>query len=102
LREIINSSSDNAIRHSGKAPDIELGWQQTGEGNKFWVRDKGAGVPVEKRRSLFQPLHRLHEPSAPRGLGLPIVERLVSLNCGQCGYEAVVPSGSTFFFSLPR
>jgi signal transduction histidine kinase len=92
---------DNAIRHSGESPKIELGWEQAGDGNKFWVRDNGPGVPTEKRRSLFHPYHRLHEPSAPRGLGLPIVERLVKLQGGQCGHEAGTQDGSTFFFTLP-
>ncbi len=93
---------DNALRHSGKAPVVELGWQQEDDATKFWVRDHGSGVPPDKRQSLFQPFHRLHEPSAPRGLGLPIVERLVSIHGGECGYEGVEPHGSLFFFRLPR
>jgi K+-sensing histidine kinase KdpD len=93
---------ENAIRHSGKAPRIELGWEEAGDGNKFWVRDYGPGVPPAKQRSLFYPFHRLHEPSAARGLGLPIVERLVRLQGGRCGYEAGTPAGSCFFFTLAR
>jgi K+-sensing histidine kinase KdpD len=92
---------DNAIRHSGKAPRIELGFEPAGEGHKFWVRDHGTGVPPAKRRSLYHPFHRLHEPSAPRGLGLSIVERLVGFQGGSCGFEAGDPVGSTFFFTLP-
>jgi K+-sensing histidine kinase KdpD len=92
---------DNAIRHSGTAPKIALGWDPSGDGNRFWVRDSGGGLAPEKRRSLFQPFHRLHEPSAPRGLGLPIVERLVKIQGGQCGYEDGNPTGSTFYFTLP-
>jgi signal transduction histidine kinase len=92
---------ENAIRHSGASPRIELGWDQTGESSRFWVRDAGPGVPAEKRRFLFQPFNRMHEPSAPRGLGLSIVERLVKLQGGQCGYEPGVPTGACFFFTLP-
>jgi K+-sensing histidine kinase KdpD len=92
---------DNAIRHSGKAPIIELGWEQVNGSNKFWVRDNGSGIVREKRKLLFEPFHRLHVPSAPRGLGLPTVERLVTIQGGRCGYEAVEPSGSIFFFTLP-
>jgi K+-sensing histidine kinase KdpD len=93
---------ENALRHSGKSPRIELGWGQEGETTKYWVRDGGPGIPVEKQRSLFFPFHRLHEPSAARGLGLPIVGRLVHLLGGTCGYEPAEPSGSCFFFKLPR
>jgi signal transduction histidine kinase len=95
---------DNAVRHSGKAPKIEVGWEAAAAdgGGKFWVRDQGPGILPEKQRFLFFPFHRLHEPSAPKGLGLPIVDRLVGLQGGRCGYESVTPSGAGFFFTLPQ
>jgi K+-sensing histidine kinase KdpD len=93
---------ENALRHAGKSPTIELGWDQDEENYTFWIRDHGPGVPVEKRRQLFHPFHRLHEPNAARGLGLPIVGRLVQLQGGTCGYEPLTPAGSRFFFKLPR
>jgi K+-sensing histidine kinase KdpD len=93
---------ENALRHAGKTPRIELGWEQGDDSSTFWIRDHGPGVPVEKRHQLFHPFHRLHEPSAARGLGLPIVGRLVQLQGGSCGYEPMGPAGSRFFFRLPR
>jgi K+-sensing histidine kinase KdpD len=93
---------ENALRHAGKSPKIELGWDEDGEYYTFWIRDHGPGVQPEKRRQLFHPFHRLHEPSAARGLGLPIVGRLVQLQGGTCGYEPLTPTGSRFLFKLPR
>jgi signal transduction histidine kinase len=92
---------ENALRHAGKRPKIELGWEQRTGGYKFWIRDNGAGVPPEKRRLLFHPFHRLHETNAGRGFGLSIVERLMHLQGGQCGYESPPQGGSCFFFTLP-
>ncbi len=92
---------ENALRHAGEQPQIELGWS-SGPGEKsFFIRDRGTGVPLEKRGALFQSFHLLHEPNAPRGLGLPIVQRLVQLQGGRCGYEPGIPTGSVFFFTLP-
>jgi signal transduction histidine kinase len=92
---------DNALRHAGEQPQIELGWRR-GKGEIFFsVNDRGTGVPLEKRRALFQSFHLLHEPNAPRGLGLPMVHRLVQLQGGRCGYEPGSPTGSSFFFTLP-
>lgn len=92
---------ENALRHSGEKPRIELAWEREPDGYRFWVHDEGRGVPPEKRPSLFQPFHRLHEPNAVRGLGLPIVERLVHLQGGRCGYQPGATTGSSFYFTLP-
>jgi K+-sensing histidine kinase KdpD len=93
---------DNALRHAGPRPRIEFGWNRDGDSSyRFWIRDSGAGVPPGKQRSLFHGFHRLHEPSAPRGFGLPIVARLVHLQGGRCGYEPGPDGGSCFYFTLP-
>ena len=90
----------NAIQHAGEAPQIELGWRQEGGKLYFWVRDHGVGVTDDRRDLLFQPFHQLHETNAARGLGLPIVRRLVELQGGSCGYEPVPGGGAHFFFTL--
>jgi signal transduction histidine kinase len=92
---------DNALRHAGKGPHIELSWDKEGDTFRFWIRDNGLGVKPEIQKSLFQPFHLLNEPNAPRGLGLPIVERLVHLQGGTCGYEPRPGGGSSFYFTLP-
>jgi signal transduction histidine kinase len=92
----------NAIRHGGKHPRIELGWEALPGGHRFWVRDNGPGISDRNQKMLFQPFHRLHEANAARGLGLPIVQRLVQLLGGHCGYEAVSTGGSLFSFTLPH
>jgi signal transduction histidine kinase len=93
--------ADNALLHAGEKPRLELAWEPSEDGYRFWIHDNGGGVAPEKRRSLFQPFHRLHEANAVRGLGLPIVERLVSLQGGSCGYRPGGGAGSSFYFTLP-
>jgi signal transduction histidine kinase len=80
---------------------IELGWQKENGELRFWICDNGAGVPMEKRDKLFQPFHSLHEPDAAHGLGLSIVQRLMELQGGRCGYEPRLEGGSRFYFILP-
>lgn len=89
----------NAVQHGVPGGRIETGWTPVAGGYRFWVRNLGE-VPPAKRGTLFYPFHRLHEPGAPRGLGLPIVQRLVELDGGGCGYEPVA-GGSLFYFELP-
>ena len=80
---------------------IELGWREENQEFRFWVRDNGSGVAPEKRAVLFQPFHALHQVDTASGLGLSIVQRLVELQGGNCGYEPLSTTGSLFFFTLP-
>ncbi len=102
LETVWQNLLSNAVKHSGPAPRIELGWAPETDNDRFWVRDHGSGVSERAQRSLFQPFNLLHEPSAARGLGLPIGQRLVHLLGGVCGYEPVSTGGSTFHFTLPK
>lgn len=91
----------NSLQHGGPSPRIELGWENGSGEYRFWVRDSGRGVPADRRARLFYPFDRLNELNAPRGLGLPIVQRLLELQGGRYGYEADPAPGGTFWFTLP-
>lgn len=70
----------------------------------FTVEDTGIGIPEDKLRSIFDSftqvngtLSRQHQGT---GLGLPIVERLVTLMGGQITVESEEGVGSTFAFCI--
>jgi K+-sensing histidine kinase KdpD len=91
----------NALQHGREAARIELGWSNNEREFRFWVCDAGGGVASEKINTLFQPFHLLHYQNARKGLGLSIVQRLIELQDGICGYEPGATGGSIFFFTLP-
>lgn len=68
------------------------------------VRDNGVGVPLEKRRRLFQRFYRAHDGSTVHadgtGLGLSIVSETVA-SLGGRAWAEFPPNGSVFAFSLP-
>eukprot|EP01031_Cornospumella_fuschlensis_P013998 gene13998-17112_t len=90
----------NALVHGGASPRVKAGWTDMGSEYKFWVQDDGPGVLEERRGLLFQPFHRLHQRHSAHGLGLSIVQRLVDLQGGQCGYEPAPAAGACFYFTL--
>ncbi|MEO6002745.1 MAG: HAMP domain-containing sensor histidine kinase [Opitutus sp.] len=90
----------NAIQHGVPGSKIEAGWSTESNEHRFWVRNEGT-VQVEKEPRLFFPFHRLHESGAPRGLGLPTVQRLVEMEGGHCGFTIPNPGTVEFFFCLP-
>lgn len=88
----------NALRHGGK-DEIHLGWDPRGAELRFWVSNTGA-VPSSLQPNLLRPFHLLHQlPSA--GLSLSLVERIVRLHGGCCGYESTPDNRALFHFTLP-
>ena len=100
LEEIWWNFLDNALRHIPEKPRAELAWRKEDAFYRFEISDNGPGVPEHIRPGLFHPFNLLHVPGSAKGLGLSIVQRLVELQGGKCGYEPL-PAGSRFFFSLP-
>ena len=91
----------NALQHAGSSPvRIQLGWTHGKGKTEFWVTDNGGGVSEAKRKKLFQPFDTLHEDGATGGLGLSIVQRLVELQGGSCGYRSSEAGGACFYFFL--
>jgi|HubBroStandDraft_1064217.scaffolds.fasta_scaffold63272_2 signal transduction histidine kinase len=91
----------NALTHARDQPRIELGWLRNETGHRFWISDDGVGIPLESQPQLFHPFHLMHRLNSPRGLGLTLVQRLIELQGGRCGYEPYEDGGSKFFFTLP-
>ncbi|TLD69327.1 HAMP domain-containing histidine kinase [Phragmitibacter flavus] len=101
LQMIWQTLISNALKHGGKPPLVRIGWGDGGDGWKFWVEDNGGGVREGSRDGLFKPFHLLHQENRAYGLGLSLVQRLVDLQGGYCGFEEL-ESGSRFFFVLPK
>ncbi len=86
----------------------ENGEQPAGSENgtamvRFWVRDNGAGLTPEQQERLFTQFTRLHKDRAEgHGLGLSIVQRIVSRLGGEVGVESAPGQGSRFYFTLPQ
>lgn len=98
----------NALKYGGTPPLIELGAapleDATGQVTfvRFWVRDNGPGIPLEKQAQLFTLFTRLEKSRAQgHGLGLSIVERIVKRLGGEVGLDSRPGAGSTFWFTLP-
>ena len=100
LDYVWSSFLTNALQHTPEKVRIELSWREEQGWCRFGVADNGGGVREDLRPTLFWPFHLLHKPDGSRGLGLSIVQRLMELQGGSCGYEPL-PGGSLFYFSLP-
>ncbi len=128
VEEVWTNYISNALKYgvspeAGLPPTVELGWdygrdvaEETLAGTmvansafasaasafvRFWVRDKGRGIPQELQMLLFRPFERLQKTGKDgHGLGLSIVKRMVTKLGGEVGVESAPGKGSCFWFTL--
>ncbi len=119
VEEIWVNYISNALKYGGQPPHVELGFgasavcpgspspQPDSEAAVvngkicFWVRDNGSGLTPEAQAQLFTPFTRLERDRAEgHGLGLSIVQRIVTKLGGQAGVASQMGQGSVFTFTL--
>ncbi|HOU13846.1 MAG TPA: response regulator [Anaerolineae bacterium] len=103
IEEVWLNYISNAIKYGGNPPRVELGATSLPQGMvRFWVRDNGRGLSDEEQTHLFTAFTRLQQTSVEgHGLGLSIVQRIVTKLKGEVGVSSTPGQGSEFFFTLP-
>jgi signal transduction histidine kinase len=94
----------NAAKYGGPSARISVGFRALPEAGRirYWVKDCGDGIPVELQSALFVPFSRINSDRAEgHGLGLSIVQRIVSRLGGAVGVESAPGQGAIFWFELP-
>ncbi len=96
----------NAVKYSRKKddPQIEVGCYETDSTIVYYVKDNGAGFDMKFAAKLFGVFVRLHNRSEfeGTGVGLAIVNRIISKHGGKVWANGQVGEGAVFYFSLPK
>lgn len=108
VEEVWVNYLSNAFKYGGASSRIELNARvQTDSSNdprpmvRFWVRDNGPGIAPEKQARLFALFSQLGTTSEGYGLGLSIVQRIITRLGGEVGVASQLGHGSLFWFTLP-
>lgn len=107
LRQVLINLIGNAVKftqHGEVSVTVERDAASTRAGALlFAVRDTGIGVAPEKLEAIFSPFTQADSSTTRKyggsGLGLSIVQRLVTLMGGEVSAQSELRKGSTFSFT---
>jgi len=96
----------NALKYSAQRdhPAVKIGARRSGRETVYWVRDNGVGFDMRHYNKLFGVFPRLHDAGQfeGTGVGLAIVQRIVTRHGGRVWAEGKSGEGACFSFALPR
>jgi PAS domain S-box-containing protein len=106
IAQVLENLISNAVKFSrnvGK-PVITVGSVADGKDNTYFVKDNGVGFDVKYVGTIFNVFQRLHpsEEFEGTGVGLAIVEQVITKHGGRVWADSKQGKGATFYFSLPK
>jgi signal transduction histidine kinase len=105
LVEVFQNLVDNAIKFMGDQPNprVEIGVEQTGKENAFFVRDNGIGIDPRYQPKVFGLFEKFDPGTKGSGIGLALVKRIVEVHGGKIWVESAgIGKGATFRFTLAK
>ncbi len=104
MRIALHNLLSNAFKFSGKKSLalVEFGAEETDGRKVYFVRDNGVGFDMAYAEKLFAPFQRLHDAIdyPGTGVGLVIVQRIISKHGGRLWAESEPDKGAIFRFTL--
>jgi len=103
IKQVLTNLLANATKFTVRGSIIFSCQPQNGE-FVFTVTDTGTGIPEDDQKRIFERFtkfnyHSLNSEGS--GIGLSIVEKIVTVLKGRIWLKSVVGEGSSFYFSIP-
>jgi len=104
LTQVVANLVQNAWKFSSRKPAtlIRLGSEVIEGETVYFVQDQGAGFDMQHAAMLFKQFQRLHSTAEfeGTGIGLALVQKIISRHGGRIWADAQAGQGATFYFTL--
>jgi PAS domain S-box-containing protein len=100
LRRVVLNLMQNALDAMPQGGTLTLAGTGDVTHVRLQVRDTGSGIPPDQLARLFEPLYTTKPEGT--GLGLYIVQQIVTAHGGEVTVDSRVGQGTTFTLTLPR
>ncbi|HIG29071.1 MAG TPA: HAMP domain-containing histidine kinase [Verrucomicrobiales bacterium] len=103
MRQVFGNLLDNALKYSPNGSKVVFSIQQSGRDCAISIQDSGIGIPPEEHVKIWQRLYRADKSRSQKGLGLglSLVQAIVSAHEGRIELESEPGNGSVFTVFLP-
>lgn len=103
LTQAVVQLAQNAARYGAGGGAITLGSRVADGEARFWVRDRGPGIPHEEQKMIFERFRRgaSTRRSEGAGLGLAIVKAIAEAHEGRIELDSHPGVGATFTVVIP-
>jgi PAS domain S-box-containing protein len=101
LRQVISQLMENAVKYSPAGALVRVEARKQRGNVEITVADEGSGIPDSQLDRVFDKFYRGSAADPGTGLGLFIVQGLVSAMGGRIWVRSEEGAGSKFTFALP-
>jgi signal transduction histidine kinase len=105
LRQIVINLLDNAVKYGRNPQRVIVGLETREDMACLFVDDEGPGIPLADRKRIFEHFQRLERDRqsaiAGTGIGLSVVQDLVTRHRGRCSVITGDRGGAKFVVELP-
>jgi PAS domain S-box-containing protein len=104
VTQIFTNLIDNAIKYSKEniIPEIKISGKKKDDSSVYSVKDNGVGIYKKDYHKIFEIFNRLTQNKVSgEGIGLSIVNKIVSRHNGAIWVDSIPGEGSVFFVALP-
>jgi light-regulated signal transduction histidine kinase (bacteriophytochrome) len=103
MQQVFQNLINNAIKYNDKEKGfVNIKAFDIGDYWKFSIEDNGKGIEEAYFKKIFKTFQKLENDGDSTGIGLSIVQKIITFYKGEIWVESELTEGATFFFTIKK